>query len=59
MMIKLLLKVSKITKFPHYISSRASSGTTRKSCRLLTAKSSSVRGASHHPAFMVSYLTIS
>ena len=27
--------------------------------RLLTAKSLSVRGASHHPAFMVSCLTIS
>ena len=29
------------------------------SCRLLTAKSRSTRGASHHPAFMVSCLTIS
>ena len=28
-------------------------------CRLLTAKSRSARGASHHPAFTVSCLTIS
>ena len=28
-------------------------------CRLLTAKSRSAKEASHHPAFMVGYLTIS
>ena len=31
----------------------------KKNCRLLTAKSQSAREASHHPAFIVSCLTVS